>query len=308
MSRERDQIMGHAAENDGIEEYDNPLPDWWVGLFIFTILFAVGYTVEYHFISNRSQEQSYQAQMEQAKELWPNASKMASVSTDPADIEAGAGIYKDNCAACHGPNLEGGIGPNLTDKVWIHDGTPEGVIKTVTEGVAAKGMPAWGPILGPDRISKVASFIVSKGGTLAPGEAPAEAPAEGAGGTADDAAGAASVVHPEGPELAEFTVEEITPESLAAGEEVFKTNCAACHKEDMTGMVGPNLIDEEWLHGGELADIYRTVTYGVPSKGMVPWTPTLGDEKVRQVTGYVYSKSHGDEAADDGGAEAAPQE
>ena len=51
MSRERDQMMGHSADNDGIEEYDNPLPDWWIGMFIFTILFAIGYTLEYHFIS-----------------------------------------------------------------------------------------------------------------------------------------------------------------------------------------------------------------------------------------------------------------
>ena len=286
MSRERDQLMGHGADNDGIEEYDNPLPDWWIGLFIFTIIFAVSYTAWYHFIGDQSQAGSYIAQLEQAKELYPT--KTASVSTDPADIEAGAKVFADNCAACHGANLEGGIGPMLTDKVWIHDGTPEGVIKTVTEGVAAKGMPAWGPILGPNRISNVASFIVSKGGTLAPGEkgeAPPE-PAAGGDGAAD------AVVHPEGPELPPFAVADATPEMIAAGQEVFKTNCVACHKEDMTGLVGPNLIDEEWLHGGEIGDIYRTVTYGVPSKGMVSWEPMLGDEKVRQVVAYVYSKSH----------------
>ena len=297
MSRNRDEIMGHAAENDGIEEYDNPLPDWWIGLFIFTILFAIGYTAEYHFISGRSQEQAYQAQLEEAKERWPASEMTASVSTDPAVIAEGGELFAQNCAACHGAALEGGIGPSLTDKVWIHGGTPDAVIATITEGVGAKGMPAWGPVLGPQKIGKVTSFIVSKGGTLAPGEesaaAPVEAPTE-----------AAAVVHPEGPDLPEFAPDSITPEMVAAGEQLYATNCASCHKPDMTGLVGPNLLDEEWLHGGELQDLYKTVTYGVPTKGMISWEPMLGDEKVRQVVSYVYSRNHAESA--DGGAAAEP--
>lgn len=288
MSRkQRDQIMGHATDNDGIEEYDNPLPDWWVGMFIFTIIFGIGYTIEYHFISGRSQEGAYLAQMADAEKRWPSTG-MASWSSDPADIEEGKALYAANCMACHGEQLEGKIGPNLKDKIWIHGGTPEEMIATITNGVGAKGMPAWESILGSTKIGKVASYIVAQGGTLKPGEKAEAAPVVEVGG-ADEAA---EPPKPEGPELAAFEVAELTPDLIAAGEAVFTTNCVSCHKADMTGLVGPNLVDDTWMHGGELGDIYRTVTYGVPAKGMVPWEPTLGDEKVRQVVGYVYSKSH----------------
>jgi cytochrome c oxidase cbb3-type subunit 3 len=267
--------MGHGADYDGIEEYDNPLPDWWVGLFLFTILWGVGYWVEYHFISGRSQEGSYIAQLEEAKQRWPV--KVAQVSADPAIVAEGETLYQQNCASCHMPDLSGKIGPNLTDKVWVHDGTADGVIATVTNGVTAKGMPAWGPLLGPDKITKIVSFVASKGGLLAPGEKAAEA------------APAAAVEV----QVASMDPSEITPELLAQGEAVYAQNCAACHKDDLTGMVGPNLLDNQWIHGGALQDIVRTVTVGVPEKGMLTWGPILGEEKVKQVSGYIYSKSQG---------------
>jgi cytochrome c oxidase cbb3-type subunit III len=292
VSKKYDQKMGHAADNDGIEEYDNPLPDWWIGLFIFTTLFGIGYAIEYHFISNRSQAQAYEAQLEEARERWPDAGRIAAVSTDPADIAAGEELFAANCASCHGAALEGGIGPNLADKVWIHDGTPEGIIHTITEGVGAKGMPAWGPILGPDKISKVAAFVVSHGGALAPGEASAEAPEVADEGTADDGdttmASADPATDGAAPTLAP---DQVTDDMIAQGEQVFQTNCAACHKPDLTGEVGPNLIDDEWIHGGQLEDILEVVNNGVPGKAMIAWGPVLGDEGVQQVSAFVYSKT-----------------
>lgn len=164
MSKERDQLMGHAHENDGIEEYDNPLPDWWVGLFIFTVLFGIGYMIEYHVISDRSQESAYAAQLEDAKERWPDFGEAKGVTVDAASVEAGAEIYAANCVACHGAQMEGGIGPNLVDDEWIHGSEPDEIAAIITEGVAAKGMPAWGGILGPDKVSKVAAYVVSKQG------------------------------------------------------------------------------------------------------------------------------------------------
>jgi cytochrome c oxidase cbb3-type subunit 3 len=275
MSKQQDQLMGHAADNDGIEEYDNPLPDWWVGLFIFTVLFGIGYTIEYHFISGRSQEQAYVAQLEEAKVRWPEFGKAKGVPTDAASIAEGQGIYATNCVACHGAALEGGIGPNLTDATWIHGGTPDEIAKVVNEGVAAKGMPAWGAILGPDKVSKVAAFVVSKAGSApaAPAPAPAPAPAE-------------AVVA----EVAPLDPAAITPEMIASGEAVFTANCVACHQADLTGLVGPNLVDAEWVHGGTPTDIARTVANGVPNTAMISWKPMLGDDKVRDVAAYVYAK------------------
>jgi cytochrome c oxidase cbb3-type subunit 3 len=276
MSKQQDQLMGHAADNDGIEEYDNPLPDWWIGLFIFTILFGIGYTVEYHFISNRSQDQAYIAQLEDAKVRWPEFGKAKGVPTDAASIAEGQTIYATNCVACHGASLEGGIGPNLTDAEWVHGGTPDEIAAVVANGVAAKGMPAWGGILGPEKVAKVTAFVVSKAGSApaAPAPAPA-APAEPAAPPT---------------EIAAIDFASITPEMLASGEQVYTANCMACHQADMTGLVGPNLIDAEWVHGGTLTDIVRTVTNGVPNTAMIAWKPVLGDEKVRDVSAYIYSK------------------
>ena len=80
----------------------------------------------------------------------------------PAAIEAGEDVYKANCVACHGAELQGGIGPNLVDSTWIHGGKPDEIVATITNGVAAKGMPTWGPILGNEKIGEVAAYIISK--------------------------------------------------------------------------------------------------------------------------------------------------
>ena len=68
---QRDQVLGHADEADGIEEYDNPLPDWWLGLFWFTIIFAFGYSLHYHFIAHRSPARALAAEMAAAQARWP---------------------------------------------------------------------------------------------------------------------------------------------------------------------------------------------------------------------------------------------
>lgn len=163
MSRKeksRDRVLGHAAEADGIEEYDNPLPDWWLGLFWFTILWAIAYTLHYHVIADRSQEKALAAELAAAEVKYAAAAPTAFAVT-PELAAAGKSVYVTNCAACHGPELGGGIGPALTDDVWIHGGSAEEVLHTITNGVAAKGMPAWGPILGPDRINQVTAYILS---------------------------------------------------------------------------------------------------------------------------------------------------
>jgi len=188
MSRDNDKLLGHSEDNDGIEEYDNPLPDWWLGMFFFSIVFAIGYTAEYHFISERSQAKAYDEIMADAKERWPESDAPKKLSFDDATVAAGKEVFTTTCASCHGQNLEGGIGPNLKDAEWIHGGDEASVVKTISEGVAAKGMPAWGPILGPDKVAKVAAFILhsSDGGA----DAAPLAPASGHEGGLNDTEGA----------------------------------------------------------------------------------------------------------------------
>ena len=96
----------------------------------------------------------------------PTDLQLWNMGHDPAVVATGEKIFKTNCIACHGPELKGGIGPNLTDATWIHGGLPTNLYTTVTTGVATKGMPTWGPVLGPARIAEVVAFVISKNQTI----------------------------------------------------------------------------------------------------------------------------------------------
>ena len=163
MSKETNQVMGHADEADGIEEYDNPLPDWWLGLFWICILWAVGYAVHYHFIGDRSQEGEFQAEMAAAAVRWPvqDAADVAFAMT-PEAIAGGETVYTTYCFVCHGNNLEGGIGQSFLDDVWIHGSSPDEVIHTITDGVPEKGMAPWGAILSAEQINHAAAYVLAK--------------------------------------------------------------------------------------------------------------------------------------------------
>lgn len=164
MSKHKqDQVLGHADECDGIEEYDNKLPAWWLGLFYFCVIFGVAYSIHYHFIAERSQAGAYEAEMAKAAEDYPvpDAEELL-VVTDEA-VAAGREIFTTNCVGCHGANLEGGIGPNLKDAEWIHGGELADINTTITEGVPEKGMLSWGPILGPQKVAQVSAFVYSQG-------------------------------------------------------------------------------------------------------------------------------------------------
>lgn len=163
MSKDTNRLLGHADEADGIEEYDNPLPDWWLGLFWFTIIWAIGYTVHYHFIADRSQEARFEAEMAAAAERWP-AQDAADVvfAMTPEAIAGGETIYNTYCFVCHGQNLEGGIGQSFLDDTWLHGGTPEDVIYTITNGVPEMGMAPWESILTAEQINHAAAFVLAK--------------------------------------------------------------------------------------------------------------------------------------------------
>lgn len=167
MSKERtrDQVLGHAAEADGIEEFDNRMPNWWLGLFYATIVWAAAYAVDYHFIAHRSQVKRLAAEIAAADRRWPQQAAAAAETTlaiTPEAVEAGEAIFKANCVGCHGDDMRGKIGPNLLDTVWIHGGRPQDILHTITVGVPAKGMITWGPILGPEKIAQVAAFVVER--------------------------------------------------------------------------------------------------------------------------------------------------
>jgi len=160
-----DKVLGHADEADGIEEYDNKLPTWWLGLFYGSIIFGVAYTIQYHLIGEESQVGSYDAEVAEAAVRWPapDADSLAGNATDPEAIKAGESIYMTNCVACHLADLSGAVGPSLVDAEWIHGGSYEAITDTISVGVPEKGMLSWGPILGSEKVSQVAAFVYSKG-------------------------------------------------------------------------------------------------------------------------------------------------
>lgn len=163
-----DPIRHHTF--DGIQEYDKRLPNWWLLTFYVTIAFAVVYWF-YYAQTNLAPKDTARVEAElsriQAAKL---SSGLASLNDDALwqmsrnanIVEAGATTFKTTCMSCHGEKLTGGIGPNLVDKIWIHGGAPMDVYNTVTNGVAAKGMPTWGPVLGAKKISEVVAFVMSK--------------------------------------------------------------------------------------------------------------------------------------------------
>ena len=82
----------------------------------------------------------------------------------------------------------------------------------------------------------------------------------------------------------------LDPQMTSSGKVTFETTCAACHKPEMTGLIGPNLVDNQWIHGGKPLDTVKVINEGVLAKGMPPWGPVLGKQKIAEVTAYIFSK------------------
>ncbi len=152
---------------DGIQEYDNPLPRWWVILFWATIVFSLLYAFNLGVGIGPGRIAQYEADVAAAKAAAPppaqaaTPEQLAAMVTDAAAVEAGKTVFVTNCASCHKPDGGGMIGPNLTDNAWIHGGTLPEIHTTIVQGVIAKGMPPWGTLLKPDQIDAVTAYVGS---------------------------------------------------------------------------------------------------------------------------------------------------
>ena len=181
MGNIEDNLLNHNF--DGIQEYDNPLPPWWVYLFVITIIWGGLYLFYYQIASigpGSSEEYSseikdYQNRFasvlsEEAGVNWnqPNFE----VVTDKAQIELAKNLFTKNCVSCHGNQGQGGIGPNFTDDYWIHGGGINNVAKTIALCVPEKGMITWKNSLKKKEILALASYILSLKGTNPPNPKP----------------------------------------------------------------------------------------------------------------------------------------
>jgi cytochrome c oxidase cbb3-type subunit 3 len=166
--QEQDRLLAH--DYDGIQEYDNPLPRWWLWIFYATILYVpFYYFAPLPFGEGPGPVAEYQAEVARyAAQRPPDADGVAlsdeeyeERSEDPTVVAAGKAIFTQYCVACHMEGGTGGIGPSFLDDVWIHGGAPTQIHKTIVDGVMAKGMPAWGRILRPTDVDVVTAYVVS---------------------------------------------------------------------------------------------------------------------------------------------------
>ena len=179
LEKETDILLNHNY--DGIQELDNNLPPWWVGMFYSTIVFAFLYIGIYHFSDiGKLQIAEYEQEVREAEiaiaayNAAQKAEKNANLTADNVTaltatdrLAAGAENFKSYCMACHGANGEGleNLGQNLTDKYWIHGGGIKNIFKTISEGVPGKPMVAWKEALSADEIQELASYILTLEGT-----------------------------------------------------------------------------------------------------------------------------------------------
>ncbi len=261
-----DETVGH--EFDGITEYDNPMPMWWIGLFLGTMIFAAVYLVLYPGIwpgkfegilgwTSRGELQA--DQKKHARQYQPlfeqyAAKSIVALQGNPKALNMGKRIFLNNCALCHGSDAGGAFGfPNLTDKNWLWGDSPDEIKHSIMEGRNGQ-MPSWGPVLGEKGVRNVASYVRNLSGL-------------------------------------ETTA---TAKELASGKAAFATTCAVCHGNDAKGnklFGAPNLTDNTWLYGGSQAQVEYTIRKG--RNGVMPaWKNILGKEKAHLVAAYVYSLSH----------------
>lgn len=173
------KLLDHAY--DGIHEYDNPMPRWWVNLFWASFFFSIVYAAHYHWTGNgQSISGLYDEEMRIAREERAKASLkeapseqgLASLMEDAQLMKDAKVLFTERCVQCHAAEGQGLIGPNLTDGHWIHgQGSLMDIYQVVSQGVLTKGMPAWELQLKPIELRKLVAFVGTLRGKQLPGKA-----------------------------------------------------------------------------------------------------------------------------------------
>jgi len=188
-----DPLLDHNY--DGIQEFDNPMPKWWLWIFYATIAYAALYALNFvpGLGAGPGRIASYEAEVEAARARYAAAAPqpaapvddatLLALARDPQALAAGKEVFVSACASCHREDGGGSIGPNLTDDYWLHGARPMQLHATVVNGVLDKGMPAWNEALTPEQVARVVAYVTTLHDTR-----PAN-PKEPQGTKADDDAG-----------------------------------------------------------------------------------------------------------------------
>jgi len=170
--RDEDRLLEH--DYDGIREYDNPMPKWWLYIFWACILYSAVYLLNVPGVGiGADRLAAYQRDIAIADSVMASrdplrgvtGASLLAIAAEPGRREQGKTTFTSMCASCHRADGGGNIGPNLTDEWWIHGGAPLQILKTVNEGVLAKGMPAWGKMLKPDQLLAVVAYVTTLQGS-----------------------------------------------------------------------------------------------------------------------------------------------
>ncbi len=256
-----DNTTGHVWDGD-LREMNNPLPRWWVWLFVITVVFSLLYLFLYPGLGTSpgklgwSQLGQYQAEMEKGeKDVAPLYAKFTAMSAqdmarDPQAQAIGERLFMNNCAQCHGSDARGSKGfPNLADGDWLYGGAPEQIKETIAKGRVGVMPPLAAAVGTPDDVKNVAHYVLS--------------------------------------------LSNSPHDSLRAslGKAKFGV-CAACHGMDgkgNTALGAPNLTDDTWLHGYGENTIIAMINNGKTNQ-MPAQEGKLTEAQIHVLTAYVWSR------------------
>ena len=255
-------VTGHTWD-DNLQEYNNPLPRWWLWMFYITIVFSAIYLVFYPGLGlykgtfGWSQVGQYEEEMDLADQNYAPIfaayakTPMADLIKDHEAMASGQRIFLNNCATCHGSDAGGAIGfPNLADNDWLYGGEP-GAIKTSILSGRQGVMPAMGAGLPVEQLDQLVAYGMRLSGR------------------------------------------EVDTRLVDAGRTQYQAMCVGCHGADGKGNAQagfPNLTDNIWLYGGTPGAIKQSIKQG--RNGIMPaHRDILGEEKAHLLAAYVYSLS-----------------
>ena len=262
------ETMGHVWD-ENLEEYNNPLPRWWMNLFYITLFWGIGYLIfypglgAYQGILGWSQTKQYEEEIQAAAEKYDplfeqfQQTPIEKLAGDAEAVRVGERLFAAYCSTCHGSDARGARGfPNLRDDDWLYGGEPEHIVATLTNGRNGI-MPPWKEALSEKEIRSVSKYVEHLAGR------------------------------------------KVDATVVAEGEKPYATYCVVCHGADGTGnqqLGAPNLTDKIWLYGGSTLKIVETIAEGrngnMPAHGEF-----LGGAKIHVLAAYVYSFRNDDAAS-----------
>lgn len=259
-----DNTTGHVWDGD-LREMNNPLPKWWVYLFIITVVFGLVYGAMYPMFGSFKGQLGWSSQGQHAAEVKKVEGNIAPIyedfakkdvvalAADPKAMAIGERLFMNYCAQCHASDARGSqtlAAPNLTDNDWLYGGTPDAVKASITNGRNGVMPPMAAAVGSPDDVANLTQYVLS------------------------------------------LSNSPHDPVKAALGKDKFAA-CAACHGADGKGnqaLGAPNLTDNIWLHGWGAEVVTKAINEGW-NNAMPSQSRLLNEAQIHVLAAYVLSKS-----------------